>query len=189
MPADYGSLRETRDELTGSQLDAEQRLSTLSPNIRSSARAAAILLMPTQLGDEHAGEYFPERTRELLEFVAERLPEGITVEAAADDENYVEYSFRSIDIILPVILVAQPFTTSIVASLLVDYVRSVVARNPGEEAYVYSDLHFTVAPDGSRTLRHVYDGPAGSYERSLARLGRIAAGSSGTGEADSDCPT
>ena len=189
MSADDGFLRETRDELTSSALDVEQCLSTLSPGIQSSARTAAILLMPTDLGDQHSRGCFPERTRDVLEFVGERLPEGVTVEAAVDDEDYTEYAFKSIDIILPVIFVAEPLMTSVVASLLVDYVRSVVARNRGEEAYVRSDLHFTVAPDGSKTLRHVYDGPAETYERSLARLERIAEGTSGTDKADRDCPT
>ena len=136
--------------------------------------------MPTEF-DEHPEGSFPERTRDVLEFFGERLPEGVTAEAAVDDEDYTEYAFHSIDIILPVIFVAQPFMTSVVASLLVDYVRGVIARSPGEEAYVHSELHFTVAPDGSKTLRHVYGGPAGTFERSLARLERIA---DGTGEAE-----
>ena len=189
MPADDGFLRETRDELTGSELDVEGRVRTLSPGIQSSARAAAIVLMPTEFGDPHPGAYFPERTGDVLDFVRERLPEGVTVEAAVDDEDYTEYAQKSIDIILPVIYVAQPIMTGVVASLLVDYVRDIVARNPAEKAYVHSDLHFTVAPDGSKTLRHVYDGPAGAYERSLARLERMAEGACGPGEADTDRPT
>ncbi len=188
MSTDDSFLRETRDELTSSELDIEQRLSTLSPGTQSSARAAAILLMPTDLGDQHPEGGFPERTRDVLEFVEERLPDGVTVEAAVDDEDYTEYAFKSIDINLPVIFVADPHMTSVVASLLVDYVRGIIARNRGEEAYVRSDLHFTVAPDGSKTMRHVYDGPAETYERALARLERMAEGTSGTDEAETDCP-
>ena len=186
MPADDGFKRETRDELASSELDVEQRLGTLSPGLQSSARAAAVLLMPTEFGDEHPGGYFPGSTRDVLEYLGERLPKGVTVEAAVDDEDYAEYAYHSIDIVLPVIFVAQPLLTSVVASLLVDYVSSVVSHNPTDDAHVRSNLHFAVAPDGSKALHHTYNGPADTYERSMADLLRIAEGLGETGEARED---
>ena len=172
MPFADDHTREPRDELTTSEVDVERHLKGLSPSVQSSARAAAVVLLPTEFRDAQGG-YFPESTPGVLEYLHERLPEGVTAEAAVDDEDYAEYAFRSTDIVLPIIWVAQPILTSVVAGVLVDYVRSVVSRSPSEDSHVRSSLYVAISCDTSMTLHHSYDGPADAYERATENLVRL----------------
>lgn len=187
MPFARNLTREPRDELTTSEVDVERHFQGLSPSVQSSARAADVVLLPTEFHDAQGG-YFPESTPGVFEYLQERLPEGVTAEAAVDDEDYAEYAFHSTDIVLPIIWVAQPLLTSVVAGLLIDYVRGVVSRSPPEESRVRSSLYVAISPDSSMTLQHSYDGPVDAYERSLAQVVRLAEGG-GAADQDREDPT
>ena len=187
MNAEGGLERRTRDELVPSELDIEQHLSALSPVVQSSARSAAVLLLPTTFGDEHPGGYFPELTPDVFRYLRENLPEGVTVEAAVDDEDYAEYSFRSsIEIILPILLVADLTTIDVVTTLLVDYVKNVLARDRQEDGHVRSNIHVVASSDGSVALHHAYEGPADTFERSMADLSRLIENRRGAAEDGED---
>ena len=183
MNAEGGLERRTRDEVVPSELDFEQHLNALSPAIQSSARSAAVLLLPTSFGNEHPGGCFPESTPDVFRYLRENLPEGVTVEAAVDDEDYAEYSFwSSIEIILPILLVADLTTIDVVTALLVNYVKNVLARDRQKDGHVRSSIHVAVSPDGSMALHHAYEGPAEAYERSMADLWRRIENHQGTAE-------
>lgn len=186
MNAEGGLERRERDELVPSELDFEQHLNALSPVVQSSARSAAVLLLPTTFGDEHPGGYFPKSTPDVFRYLREHLPEGITVEAAVDDEDYAEYSFRSIDIILPILLITDLTTIDVVTALLVDYVKRVLARDRQEGGYVRSNVHVVVSSDGSVVLHHAYEGPADTFERSMADLSLLIEDRQGTTEDRAD---
>ena len=182
MNAKGGLERRTRDELVPSEFDFEQHLSTLSPGVQSSARSADVLLLPA-IGDEHPGGFFPELTPNVLGYLREHLPEGATVEAAVDDEDYAEYSYwSSIEIILPVLLVADLTTIDVVTSLLVAYVKNLLTRERLKDGHVRSNIHVVVSPDGSIALHHVYEGPADTFERAMADLSRHIENRQGTTE-------
>jgi len=187
MPLADDLAREPRDELTTSEVDIERYLRDLPLSVQSSARAAAIVLLPTEFRDAQGG-YFPESTPSVFEYLQEKLPEGVTAEAAVDDQDYAEYALRSIDIVLPIIWVAQPVLTSVVAGVLVDCVRSLVSRGPSEDSYVRSDLYVAISRDTSMTLHHSYHGPADAYERAMAQVVLLAEGR-GAGDQDREDPT
>ena len=186
MNTEGGFERSTRDELLPSEFDLDQHVSALSPVVQSSARSAAVLLLPTTFGDQYPGGCFPESTPGVFRSLREHLPEGVTVEAAVDDEDYEEYAFRSIDLILPVLLIADQTMINVVTTVLVDYVRDLFSRGRSEGAYVRSHIHVVVAPDGSKTLCHSYEGPAETFERAIAKLPQLIDGHLGTAEACED---
>ena len=186
MNSEGGFERRTRDELVPSEFDFEQHLSALSPGVQSSARSADVLLFPTTFGAEHPGGYFPQSTPDVFRYLREHLPEGRTVEAAIDDEDYAEYSFRSVDIILPILLVTDLTTIDVVTALLIDYVKRVLARHRQEGGYVRSNVHVIVSSDGSVVLHHAYEGPADTFERSMADLSRLIEDRQGTAEDRAD---
>lgn len=182
MNAEGGLERRTRDELVPSEFDFEQHVSTLSLGLQSSARSADVLLLPATFGDEHPGG-FPELTPDVFGYLREHLPEGVTVEAAVDEEDYAEYSFwSSIEIILPVLLVADLTTIDVVTSLLVAYVKNLLTRERLKDGHVRSNIHVVVSPDGSIALNHAYEGPADTFERAMADLSRHIENRQGTTE-------
>ena len=187
MNSEGGLERRTRDELVPSEFDFEQHLSTLSPGVQSSARSADVLLLPTTFGDEHPGGFFPESTPAVFGYLREHLPEGVSVEAAVDDEDYAEYAFRSsVDIILPILLVTDLTTIDVVTALIVDYVKNVLARERLQAGHVRSNIHVVVSPDGSVALHHAFEGPADTFERSMADLSRLIENRRGTAEEGED---
>ena len=161
--------RRPRHEIVESQLDVEQYTRSLSSQIRESARTADVLLVPTEFGEEHPGGYFPEATPAVLQHLQTHLPQGLTVEAAVDDDEYAEYAYRSIDIILPaIVILGQQVLSGILIAILADYVRLQVAKWSSRAGYVNAEVHAR-SPDG-RGFEVRYEGPPDTFESVMTRM-------------------
>ena len=127
-------------------------------------QTATILIVPSDLGPEHEGPAFPERTRDVFYFMRESLGDRALVEAAVREKDYVEFAFRSDEIILPILYVASsvpmPLAINVLSSYLYDLLRG---RRRKEEARVKSEIHFK-SRDGSQ-LSLKYDGPVNAFEK------------------------
>ena len=155
--------RETRQEAVPSELDVEQYLNMLSPAVQATARSADVLLVPKEFGEEHGSGYFPESTSSVFKYLKAQLPADLSVEAMVDDDQYAEYSYRSTDLILPIIFAVDPQVSETVVAILADYIKNFVRRRrTSTEGCVISELHVT-----ANGMCFKYEGPADTFERSM----------------------
>ena len=133
-------------------------------DLEHNLQTATVLIVPTDLCPEYMGPAFPQSTRDVFFILREKLGDRASVEAAVREEDYVEFAFRSDEIILPIVYLAShvliPLAISILGSFLYDRLKD---RRRIEGAKVKSEVHFKTR-DGSQLFLK-YEGPVDTFER------------------------
>ena len=111
-------------EITDSTLDLESIFSVLDdvagPEIKS--QDDLVLIVPSDLSGRYDGIAFPGGTREIFRYLLDCAGDEVTVEAAVRDEDYREFQFLSVDIILPALYVAETVLVPMVVGMLSDWI-------------------------------------------------------------------
>ncbi len=152
-------------EKSDSTLDLEAIFSVLDdvagPELKSQDNL--ILIVPSDLSGRYEGIAFPGGTREFFRYLRECVGDQATVEAAVRDEDYREFEFLSVDIILPVLFVANSILLPIAVNVLSDWI-SRRLRTSGKQSTdktVKSEIHFQ---ENGKLKRITYEGPASTFE-------------------------
>ena len=160
--------RATTVDLSASYLDMDVLVQSFDsePDLQSSLKAAAVLILPTHLGSEHEGPVFPGTTQDILHRLRDGLAGTAIVDAAIRDEEYAEYRFRSDTILLPALFVATTLLLPTVINILSSYIYDHLANRgkQREDSDVESEIHFTDEKRGMQ-LCFKYKGPADAFER------------------------
>ncbi len=162
-------------KVSASELDIDALIASLDsdgePELRDSLQNASVLIIPSDLRPEYEGPAFPEISHEVLEHLKDGLRDHTRVEAAASDEDYAEFSYRSEDIILPTLCVVDRFLLPIVLSCLASFIYDRLKRRgcPEAEGRVKCDVHFFKSRDETRLSLIRYDGPADTFERAISQ--------------------
>ena len=154
-----------------SSLAIDELIASFEENVtfRNTLKEADVLLVPTDLRPQYDSPVFPITTRTVFKRLQEGLGESLMVEAAVLDNDYFEYEYRSEQIILPVLFVAQHVLVPLVVDLIVLYIHDILASrgNTNLDITVQSEFHFKDASGKQLSLK--YDGPADVYERTLSQ--------------------
>lgn len=134
---------------------------------RTQIASADLLVVPLAGHAGYVAPVFPQGTLEVLEFMRERLPDGLAADIAVQDEAYEELTLHAADILLPTLLadpVASGVAINLLSSYLYDLFKDVRARR---EARVRARV---LVETRTRTVSIAYDGPADQF----AELTRLA---------------
>ena len=160
-------------KVSASELDIDALIASLDnddePGLRDSLQNASVLILPTDLQPEYDGPAFPETTLWVLDYLREKLGDTATVDAVAKDEDYAEFAYRSEDIFLPHVFVANEVLVPLVVSLLSSFLHDLVNRRRDQrpQCHVNSEIYYQ---DGSGKILSIkYDGPADTYERTISQ--------------------
>ena len=160
-------------EIIDSNLDLESIFSVLDdvagPELKSQDNL--VLIVPSDLSGRYEGIAFPGGTRELFRYLRECAGNQATVEATVRDEEYREFQFLSVDIILPTLYVAETVLVPMVIGMLSDWIRRHrrSAHDRDKDPKVKSEVHF----DHNGRLRKLnYEGPVSTYENILLEVFR-----------------
>jgi len=135
--------------------------------LQDSLQNASVLLVPTDLHPEYDGPAFPETTLWVLDHLREGLGDTATVDAIAKDEDYAEFAYRSDDIFLPHVFIANEVLVPLVINLLSSFLNGLVKRGGRQrtKSHVKSKIYYK---DGEGKMLSIeYDGPAETYERMI----------------------
>ena len=166
---------ENYQEVAASDLDLARYLEGLPPAVQASARSADVLLLPTELGEDHPGQFFPDSTYSVFEYLRTHMPDGLTVEAAVDEDNYGEYSYKSIDVILPIIFAAESLASAIAVKLLADWIKgSMNRKRQPEDHRIIVEIHTTSLDGSPRSMK--YKGPADDFEKTMEKMLKVIQG-------------
>ena len=152
-------------EISDSTLDLETIFSVLEevagPELKNQDNL--ILIVPSDLSGRYEGIAFPGGTREIFRYLSERAGDQATVEAAVRDDDYHEFEFLSVDIILPVLFVARNVLLPIAVNVLSDWISKQLHTSGKRDAEktVESEIHFY---ENGKLKRIKYAGPASTYE-------------------------
>ena len=145
-----------------------------SAEFKNSLRNASVLLVPSNLAPEYNGPAFPAITPDFLRHLQTKLTGIATTDAAIHDDNYVEFGFRSIDIYLPIIYIAEKVLLPLVISTVASFLAARFTDR-GEVHNVKSEIHYRGVEGQELSLK--YDGPADTYEKvcleQIKALGKI----------------
>ena len=135
------------------------------PSFKSELQTASVLLIPSDLKPEYEGPVFPTSTREVFGRLSRELDGQAIVNATVKDEDYFEFEYRSEDILLPIIFVANSVLLPLVITVLGSFLYDCLKRPNGEKAEgtVKSELHFVTGDE--EQLHFKYEGPADTFER------------------------
>ena len=170
----YNGAMEQLDEMPNIQI-AQSRLNmddllesfATDPAFAHQLQQAKILIIPTDLGPERREPTFPETTRDVFDLLRARLGADDAVEAAVRDEDYVEFAFRSEEVILPVLYFAEHVLIPGVVGLLASYLKDSFGRKRElDDTTVDSEFHFE---DEDQLLSVQYKGPASTYEEVMLK--------------------
>ena len=109
------------------------------------------------------------------------MPDELAVEAVADEDNYGEYDYKSIDVFLPIIFAAEPLASAIVVKLLDDWIKGIMNRKQRPEDYRVISEIYTTSSDGS-TVSMKYKGPADAFEKTVTSMLQTIHGRDSSGE-------
>lgn len=174
-------------EITDSTLDLESIFSVLDdvagPEIKR--QDDLILIVPSDLSGRYEGIAFPGGTREIFRYLRECAGDQATVEAAVRDEDYREFEFLSVDIILPVLFVANSILLPIAVNVLSDWIsrRLRTSDKQNNDKTVKSEIHFQ---EHGKLKRIIYEGPASTFETVILESLRAQEAPSPSDENDDD---
>ena len=137
-----------------------------NPNLSQRIERSRIVLLPKTI-QSNSGPLpaFPERTSEVYQFLKDKL--GTTdIEAAIQDDDYVEAAFHSDTIIFPDLFLAAIDWLPIVIEALHLFIQLHSARKP--DVTVKSEIHYK--DESGKYIYIKFTGPADSYLRTLERL-------------------
>ena len=126
---------------------------------------ADVLIVPTDLSPEYESPVFPDTTREVFRLLSVELEGRAIINAAVKDEDYIEFEYRSEQIILPVLFVTGQALLSVVTGIIGNYLYNRLKRSDDEnaEGTVKCELHFK-AKDGAQ-LMYKYEGPVETFQQ------------------------
>ncbi|MYC08245.1 MAG: hypothetical protein F4X57_13925 [Chloroflexi bacterium] len=154
-------------ELSASELDTNLLFEDFNddPSFKAELQAATVLLIPSDLKPEYEGPVFPASTREIFRILSEELKGRAVVNSPIKDEDYVEFEYRSEDILLPVLFIGKLILLPLVISVLGTFLHDRLKKPNIEKSdnTVKSEIHF-VHSNGTQ-LHFKYDGPADTFER------------------------
>ena len=160
-------------KLSASPLDLDALIASLDGDskLKDSLQNASVLIVPSDLRPEFDGPAFPEISHEVLVHLREGLGDYTIVEAAAAEEDYTEFSYRSEEIFLPVLCVVDRLILPVVISCLASFINDRFRRRgcSAAEGRVKCDVHFFRSRDETRLSLLNYDGPADTFERALSQ--------------------
>lgn len=155
-----------------STLDVSALIATLvcDSGLRDNLWSASVLIIPTDLQPQFDGPAFPETTLSVLDFLREELEDTVIVDAIAEDDDYAEFAYRSQDIVLPHVFIANEVLLPVVVGFLVSFLNGLVKRRSNNESHrnVSSKISYR---DGSGKIIDIeYHGPAETFERALSEV-------------------
>lgn len=149
-----------------SSIDIEEMIDSAGgpPEFKASLREASVLLLPAKLSNKDIRPAFPSGTPQILRMLRRDLGDKITVDAALHDDNYIEIGFRSIDVFLPVIYVAESVLLPLVISTIGSYIANSRkgTRGKTERGNIKSEIIFKGRTCGEFSIK--YEGPADTYK-------------------------
>ena len=179
--------------ISPSAINIDAIIASISDNddLRESLSTAATIVLPTDLGSDYEGPAFPLSTREIFRELKIGLGDMGTVEATVSDDDYRAFDFRSDELLLPVLFIADtvllPLGISILGAYLFDKFKN-RSRSSGTPS-VKAEVHFT-GPTG-RQVSYKYEGPSSTFEevseRHLRELGVWLEGAKSSDHDKSDC--
>ena len=154
-------------QVSPSNLELDDLIATFNdaPEFQDRLKRAVVLVIPTDLLPQYEGPVFPNLTPQVFRFLREKLQHYGIVEAAILDEDYVEFEYRSEEIILPAIFIAKAILIPMVINLLSSLVYDRFKTRRGDESQpnVSCRLHWT-GPNG-KIFFIDYNGPASTFEQ------------------------
>ena len=150
------------------------------PALRDSLEQAQVLIIPSDLAGRHPGPAFPIATREFFRALQAGLPDNVVVEAAVSDDDYREFEYRSIDVILPDLFITAQILLPLVLSTVGSWIATrLTNRNGSGSAHkVKQEIHVKLSEEKQIHLK--YEGPADTYEKTITQqlqeLGAIVNG-------------
>ncbi len=178
MPStDFDSLNISPSLL---DLDTAVSISALSETQTARVANASILVVPTHYGYDNVEYAFPERTREVLQFIEAHLEPPVTIEPLTTDQDYIEVSLNSETLIIPELVTFGISIAEIVIPIVSSFIKRRLVKRHGtqEGSTVQSRLH--VKRHNGDDILYEYNGPAATYERThLAALDALGINESG----------
>lgn len=137
------------------------------PALRESLERAQVLIIPSDLDGRHPDPAFPIATREFFRALKAGLAESIAVEAAARDDDYREFEYRSVDVILPDLFVTSQVVLPFVLSTIGSWIANLLTnRSRTDSAHrVKQEIHVKLGKQKQVHLK--YEGPADAYEKTI----------------------
>ena len=143
------------------------------PALSASLRTTTLLMIPERRRDE-MGPVFNPGTRAAFHHMRASLPEGISVDVASTDDEYVELILHSAEIWVPTLLLlfdnasVRNVSLSMIANYVYDRLKGLSAKQR-EGATVRSRVVVTTSKSGDKTVSFTYKGPADTYQAVMER--------------------
>lgn len=127
---------------------------------REQLAAADLLLVPLPGHGDYLMPVFPQGTMEVLQFLQEKLPEGMHADIAVEDEAYEELTLHAAEIILPTLL-TNPLLVGLAINLVSSYLYDLLKDTKAQrETRVRARV---LVEDDQRTVAIDYDGPVEQF--------------------------
>ena len=131
---------------------------------------AAIILSPEWVGFNHNRWAFPQGTESFFKRAKSEAPDGVDLEIAATDDDYVELAQYHDWYVLPTLILAHPDARSFLVNLLSSYVYDLVtSRSANRQLAVRSKIVYEKSDEG-HFVEWTYEGPAESFAEALKEL-------------------
>ena len=172
-------------KVTDSTLDVEALFAVLEnvTGFAAQARDDLIIIVPSDLGSRYEGVVFPGGTREFFRYLRGHVGDQAIVEAAVHDDDYQEFQFLSVDIILPALYVANSVLLPLAVNLLADWMSRRLRIGVGQDSdkKVKAEVHF----NRQGQLKNItYEGPASTFESIMLEAIRNEKAPRSTNESD-----
>lgn len=126
--------------------------------------SAGIIVIPSENVRDGLGLTFPERTVGIVDYLQSTI--DTTIEYAVDDDEFQELELHSIDVVIPILFVAQEIMLPIVLSGVYDFIKSKVIGNRELKATVELEIYHETK-EGSKHIK--YKGPLKGLEEVIKK--------------------
>lgn len=141
------------------------------PQLSASLSNTTLLLIPEP---RELGPMFNPGTRAAFHQMRASLPEGITLDVASTDDEYVELILHSAEIWVPTLLLVidnasvRNVSLSMIANYVYERLKGLSAKQR-EGATVRSRVVVKTSKSGEKTVFFTYKGPADTYQAVMER--------------------
>ena len=132
-------------------------------NIKQQLKTANLLFIPVEKIRNHEGPVFPTETERLYKYVKQNAKDGLAPAICIAKDDYEEYTFHSVMLILG-FFIALNIITPVFVNLLSDYIKE-RAKEMREENLMIR-FQITVV-EGTRSTHYYYEGKAEEFSKHI----------------------
>jgi len=140
--------------------------SFIPESLKPSLRASSLLIVPSEFIRNIEGPVFPTGTEDLYFYLKEKMP-NLNPELCINDEDYREYAFHGILLILGSFVVTA-IAAPVFANVISEYVKKKLFESDDKkDTEVRFEMTVTDEKGSSKSIK--YSGPAAQFESLLKR--------------------